>query len=261
MTSKYLCRSRNSQPELPGAVCCAKALLAVMCNAPADAGPGPPPAPAAAAQQSAGDAPQLAGPAPAYHSLSIPAASDSSGAENGCRPRLAMRQSSFASSDTEQQMSPPPPDAKPQQLPLKAATARLAAGASQPAPVLASALSGKLLSAPSSGGDSMHIAAAAVKLEPMPYDRGGSGSGGSLGAVKAECRAQPPAAQQAAARALSNRQSAARSKVTFSRLILSCSCQTTLSHYLLVGCHQWLIGMHAGEIAFNVCRPIIKSDS
>lgn len=191
-------------------------------NTAAESGREMAPGPPADAQCRAGGA-QLTGPTAkcaatsACASASTPAASDSSGAENGCHMRLALRQSSFASTDTGQQMTPPPPDARPQQPAPQAASA---AASVQPAPSLAVATCSDLRPAGSGGGgDSVCIAAAAAaaKLEPMPYESGGSGSGGGGGgvlvAVKAEGHPQVLRGHQAAARALSNRQSAARSKV------------------------------------------------
>lgn len=162
------------------------------------------------------------------------AVSDSSGAENSGSTRQTVRQGSFASTNTGQPLMPPIPSAKPKPEPAAAhgpGPAATAAAIMQELPaaaLVAVVASGEARPAGSGSGAGIRIAATAVKLEPVPYDSGGGGSSGVSGgggseralspadvAPKSEPCSQPAAGQQAVARALCNRQSAARSKVGY----------------------------------------------
>lgn len=173
------------------------------------------------------------------------AASDSSGAENSGSTRQTVRQGSFASTNTEQPLMPPIPDAKPKlaaaHRPGAAATAA-AIMQEPPAAVVAVVATGEAQPAASGSGTGIRLAATAVKLEPVPYDGGGGSSGISGGSsdrglspadvvLKSEPCSQLAAGQQAVARALCNRQSAARSKVgTF-----CVACRAGCTHALPAG--------------------------
>lgn len=152
------------------------------------------------------------------------AASDSSGAEtapNAGPTRLTLRQSSFASSDTGQQMTPEL-DTLARRSVSNAAAAAPASVATAvtvvPAPEVAASPAASSGVPIAGGGGTVRLTAAAVKLEPVSY--GGGGGGVIVPTLKAESIPQlaPGGSgwmpQAAAARALSNRQSAARSKVT-----------------------------------------------
>jgi hypothetical protein len=154
------------------------------------------------------------------------AASDSSGAENSGSTRRALRQGSFASTDTGQQLMPSMSSAMPTQLAVSSLGALGTAAAimqQPPAALVAVVASGEVQPAASGSEAGICIAATAVKLEPVPYESGGGSSGisgGSSGRVLSPADValkskpdQPAAGSQAVARALCNRQSAARSKV------------------------------------------------
>lgn len=159
------------------------------------------------------------------------AASDSSGAETAhdAGPTWrTLRQSSFASTDTGQQMTPEPEGLARQSVsdvaaavPAAVATAVTSGIVPQAATLPAATCGMQTANGVSSThgggcGGAVRLVSAAVKLEPLPYS--GSGGGANVPVVKSEPVSQlaqgsgGQVSQAAAARALSNRQSAARSK-------------------------------------------------
>jgi hypothetical protein len=179
-------------------------------------------------QQCAAPPKQLMATAASASSLPL-AASNSSGAENSGTTRQTLRQGSFASTNTGQPLMPPIPDAKPEPAVVHGTGAAATAAAimqDPPVALVAVVASGEAQPAGSGSRAGIRIAATALKLEPVPYDSGGGGSGVSGSSskrglspadasLKSEPTSQPGTGSQAGAvaRALCNRQSAARSKV------------------------------------------------